>query len=228
MAQRQLLNTVSVHQGLHIVKDPSIPQLNFSPSVKRNFQIALNCPYRQKKQSIDTWFSNQQNVPTASKNADKTIFKSSMSNMKSGIQSSSTLKKTVSFKSQGTAASSMPKNADLFINPKDIKQGESGKYYVHMMVHSKSLRSVFGVGGWCLYPMSDLIVDPLILDGDDRSVSSILLSRCYGLVCQEMLVATVQSEMVFTIHKSKYGVETMRSNAISLLSQKVGLGLAVS
>lgn len=225
MAQR--LTTVSFQQGLHIVKDPSIPQLNFSPVVKRNLQVALRCPYRQNKESIHTWFSNKNNAPAMSKNVDKTIFKSNMSHMKSGIQSSSTLKKQVSFKSHGTVASSVSKNSDLFINPKDIKQGENGKYYVHMMVHNKSLRSVFGVGGWCLYPMSDLIVDPLIL-GDEKSISSILLSRCYGLVCQEMLVATVQSEMVFTIHKSKYGVETMRSNAISMLSQKVGLGLAVS
>ena len=218
-----LKERVIITDNHQLVQSPKLPL-----SLRTRIAKAHKCPYRSKKVH-----KNNQSIASSidiSSIADNSAMlgKTTLLTSKSAFAPSKLLKNQV-FRTESITLKNgnntlvkpfeIIKEDELFISDSDIESGANGTKFIYSATFAKYLNIVFGIGGWCLYPLEDIQVDKLN--------QGYILSRKFGIVSHESLLFEVYSEFVFTKRTVKYGVESLRSKAISLLAQKAGLGLYV-
>lgn len=207
----------------HLLQSTNLPA-----TLKNRLASAYRCPYRskprQKCNKTITESSNFTNIPYKHNVLSKTTLLKS----KSAVSSTKLLKNqvlrvgTISLKT-GNVPNAKPLEVidgnKFFMSENDIVHGADGTSFIYSATFTKYLNLIFGIGGWCLYPLENIQVDELN--------NGYMLSRKFGIISHENILFEVCTEFLLTKSTVKYGVESLRSKAISILARKAGLGLYV-
>ena len=232
---------VAIIKGQHIVPDTRIADsLNLPVYLQTRLKQAYNCPYRNAKLptvaqaedpiSASTTVRNKPPIPRASSglftsnsivNSSKVLKNQSITtvhlggNFKSNILFSEKTGLKIPERNDKQSL-----NRELWIAEEDINSTEEGNKFIYAATYGRYLNIVFGIGGWSLFPLEDIKIDSLN--------EGFMITRKFGLVSHGQLCSETYSEFVLTRKTAKYGIESIRSKAIAVLAQKIGLGLSLN
>lgn len=226
-----------LHVGLlkehHVVPNPTLYRSSsLPPAVTNRIAFAHSCPYRSNSatQEPDIGTKSKSSV---SLGASTSIYSKFAPSFRLG--SSGALRKGVSrYGLEGGALAKQfnPLKGKLLIHgEKELKElwvqdgdvittADTSVRYLPASAHGRYLNVVFGRGGWCLFPLEELQVQELS--------EGFLLTRKFGFVSHGALLSDTCTEFVLTRKSAKYGVESIRSKAVSVFSRRMGLGLAAA
>ena len=215
---------VAVLRERHVISDTklSIKSTHLPVTIRNRLAMAHRCPYRNNEidlELVDNEYADP-SVKSVVLGNSSSLFNSS------SIVSSSRLLKSRSIpygssvfeksKLQIRRQQDTPEK-DYWIPKEDIFVAEDGTKFLHSATYGRYLNLIFGIGGWCLYPFEDTQIDDLS-DG-------FFVSRKFGFVSHGQLLSDTQTEFILNQRSAKYGVETIRSKAVSVFAQKLGLGI---
>jgi hypothetical protein len=106
---------------------------------------------------------------------------------------------------------------NYWISKEDIFAAVDGTKLIHAATYGRYLNSIFGIGGWCLYPLEDALIEQLS--------EGFIISRKFGFVSHGQMLLETETEFILNQRTAKYGVESIRSKAVSVFAQQLGLGL---
>ena len=199
-------------------KSPHLPA-----TVRNRLAMAHRCPYRKNRKGLDLELAQESEfvLKTCVLGNSSSLFNSS-----SIVNSSRLLKnRQISYGSSIFDKSGLlqtrqqdSQEQDYWISEGDIFVAVDGTKLIHAATYGRYLNTIFGIGGWCLYPLDDVMVDDLS--------EGFFISRKFGFVSHGQLLSETETEFVLNQQTAKYGVESIRSKAISVFAQKLGLGIS--
>ena len=219
-------NEFNIVKGNYVIPDvTSLPKASYLPShVKDRLRQAYKCPYRIGVQGASSGVAGIESG-VESKPVE---FVGKLPSSRSTLLRTSALGSGM-LKSKSRDSSLLRDNMEkkekrntFWIQDGDIRQMDDGRGFVPAAAFTRYLNLIFRPGGWSLVPCSELIIAALHPPG------SYLLSRKYDLVSYGHVISTCFAYFTLNRSSSVYGVETLRSKAISTNAQKIGLGLRTS
>ena len=195
------------------VNSPHLPA-----PIKNRLAMAHRCPFRNNE--IDLDLAENEESDFAVTKASVLGNSSSLFTTSSIVSSSRLLKsRQMSYldrrKLQLKQHESQEK--DYWISKEDVFITEAGDKLIHAGTYGRYLNTIFGVGGWCLYPLEETMIDQLS--------EGFFITRKFGFVSHGQLLSETETEFILNQRTAKYGVESIRSKAVSVFAQKLGLGL---
>ena len=215
-----------IHDNEISTKSPHLPV-----TVRNKLAIAHQCPYRKNKKNIDSVIGHDSDDGQESEFVQKACV---LGNSSSHLTSTSIVNSSRLLKSRQISYGSSifdkakllqtrragTREQDLWISEEDIFVSVDGTKLIHAATYGRYLNTIFGIGGWCLYPLEDVLIDELS--------EGFFITRKFGFVSRGQLLMETEIEFLLNQQTAKFGVESIRSKAISVFAQKLGLGIDAS
>ena len=224
---------VAVFRDRNIIHDDKISTKcpHLPATVRNKLAMAHRCPYRNDKKDLDSVTGHDSDIGQEPEFVLKACVlgnSSSLFTSTSIVNSSRLLKsRQISYGSSifdkaKLLQTRQPENQeqDLWISEEDIFVSADGTKLIHAATYGRYLNTIFGIGGWCLYPIEDVLIDELS--------EGFFITRKFGFVSHGQLLLETETEFLLNQQTAKYGVESIRSKAISVFAQKLGLGIDAS